>query len=75
MRILNVDHARKGKGGHIIRERGYCTAMDKPISDMLVDLESELEAILEEGYDEMLLLSLGEMTEEEYKVLPEFWGW
>lgn len=75
MKILNIDHAHKGKGGHIVREHGYCAAIDKPILDMLKDLEYELEAIVEEHSDEMILLSVTEMTEEAYKVLPEFTGW
>jgi len=75
MKVLNIDHAHKGTRGHIIRERGYCMAIDKPILDILADLESELETIMKEHPDEMLLLSVDEMTDEEFKVLPEFWGW
>ncbi len=75
MKVLNVDHAHKGKGGHIIRERGYCSAIDKPILNILADLEYELEIIVEEHPDTILLLSISEMTEEEFASLDEFWGW
>ena len=75
MKLLNIDHAHKGKGGHIIRERGYCVAIDKPLLDVLADLEYELETIVEEYPDTMLLISVSEMSESEFKVLPEFWGW
>lgn len=75
MKILNIDHIHKGKGGHLIRERGYITPVNKPILDILADLEGELEAMIEEHDDEMILLSVSEMTDEEFKVLPEFEGW
>ena len=75
MKILNIDHVHKGKGGHLIRERGYCMPIDKPILDILADLEYEFETMIEEHDDEMLLFSVGEMTDEEFKVLPEFEGW
>lgn len=75
MKVLNVDHAHKGKGGHIVRERGYCMAIDKPILDILADLEYEFETLIEEYPDEMILFSVSEMTKEELEVLPEFLGW